>query len=172
LFGLGFAIRGTNWSIRVAAVHAGLGWAIAALVVVQVVGAWLRGTHGGPVDPFTRKRRPAEQWAGDHYNMTMRRVLFEYIHKVAGYVVIALSVVTIASGLVAADAPRWMPLVMVVWWLAMFAIALRLQRAGRCADTYQAIWGVDASLPGNRRRPIGFGILRRSERDLSSGTTG
>jgi hypothetical protein len=42
-----------------------------------------------------------------------------------------------------------------------------LQRAGRCIDTYQAIWGLDPDLPGNRRRPIGFGIVRRPITNVS-----
>ena len=47
-----------------------------------------------------------------------------------------------------------------IWWLAMLGVFIWLQRAGRCVDTYQAIWGLDPNLPGNRRRPIGFGISR------------
>ncbi len=42
----------------------------------------------------------------------------------------------------------------------MLGVFVVLQRAGRCIDTYQAIWGLDPSLPGNRRRPIGLGIVR------------
>jgi hypothetical protein len=47
------------------------------------------------------------------------------------------------------------------WWLMMAGAFVSLQRAGRCIDTYQAMWGLDPDLPGNRRRPIGFGIVRR-----------
>ena len=171
LLGLAFAASEEHWALRIANLHDVVGWAVVLLVLVQIVGAWLRGTHGGPVDPFTRKQRPPEQWAGDHFDMTKRRVVFEYVHKGAGYVVIVLSVSAIASGLVAADAPRWMPLVMIAWWLAMLGGVLWLQRTRRCVDTYQAIWGVDPNLPGNQRRPIGFGILRRSERDLTTETS-
>ena len=93
--------------------------------------------------------------------MTSRRIVFEYIHKYAGYTLLILTVVAISTGLIAADSPRWMPIVMGVWWLLMLCIFLWLQYAGRCVDTYQAIWGPDPSLPGNRRRhPIGLGISR------------
>ena len=166
LLGLGVAASGKSWALQANGLHSALGWAVVLLVVVQIVGASLRGTHGGPVDPFTRRRKPLGEWAGDHFDMTKRRVVFEYIHKGAGYVVIALSAAAIWSGLVIADAPRWMPLVMIAWWLAMFGAALWLQKAGRCVDTYQAIWGVDPDLAGNQRKPIGFGILRRTPRDL------
>jgi hypothetical protein len=142
--------------------HALAGWLIIVLVLVQLVGAWLRGTHGGPVDPFTRQQRPPQQWPGDHYSMTRRRIVFEYVHKIAGYLLLALTVAALLSGLIAADAPRWMPITLGVWWLAMAVVFIALQRAGRCVDTYQAIWGLDPALPGNRRRPIGFGILRAS----------
>jgi hypothetical protein len=131
------------------------------LVLVQVIGARLRGTHGGPVDPFTRKRRPRNLWPGDHFSMTSRRVIFEYVHKAAGYLLLALTVLALCTGLVTADAPRWMLLALGLWWLVMAGIFVWLQRAGRCIDTYQAIWGPDPELPGNRRRPIGFGVVRR-----------
>ena len=141
--------------------HTAAGWLVVFLVLVQLIGAWLRGTHGGPVDPFTRKPRPRAQWPGDHFSMTSRRIIFEYIHKGAGYLLLALTVLALCSGLIAADAPRWMPLSLGVWWLVMAAVFVWLQRTGHCIDTYQAIWGLDPDLPGNRRRPIGFGIVRR-----------
>ncbi len=142
--------------------HVATGWLVLVLVLVQVVSAWLRGTHGGPVEPFTRRQRPPTEWPGDHFSMSKRRIMFEYIHKSAGHVLLALTLVTIPTGLVAADAPRWMPVVMGLWWLAVLGVFVRLQWAGRCVDTYQAIWGLDPELPGYRRRPIGFGIVRRS----------
>ena len=93
--------------------------------------------------------------------MTRRRIIFEYVHKGAGYLLLALTVVALCTGLIAADAPRWMPFVLGVWWLMMAGVFASLQRAGSCIDTYQAIWGLDPDLPGNRRRPIGIGIVRR-----------
>jgi hypothetical protein len=148
--------------------HVAGGWVVLALVLIRVVGSWLRGTHGGPVDPFTRQPRPPEQWPGDHFSMTGRRIVFEYTHKTAGYMLVVLSLVAISTGLMAADAPRWMPIAMGIWWLAMLAVFIWLQSAGRCLDTYQAIWGPGPVLPGNRRRPIGFGIVRRRSAGVRS----
>jgi hypothetical protein len=161
--GLGFALAGRAWQFIWGDLHAAAGWIVIVLLAIQILGAWLRGTHGGPVDPFTRKRRPSAQWPGDHFSMTRRRIVFEYVHKAAGYSLLAGTFVAIPSGLVTADAPRWMPIAMALWWLLMFGVFIRLQLAGRCVDTYQAIWGLDPELPGNRRRPIGIGIVRRSQ---------
>jgi hypothetical protein len=44
--------------------------------------------------------------------------------------------------------------------VAAFAV---LQIRGRAVDTYQAIWGPDLDLPGNRMKPIGFGVRRRGD---------
>lgn len=161
--GLSLCVHKGSWpSISV---HALAGWVVVMLGIAQIGNALLRGTHGGPIDPFTRKLRPPEQWAGDHYCMTRRRVLFEYFHKIIGYIALLLSLGTIMSGLCLTDAPRWM-------WLGFLSIAIlyavifaRLQQRGLCVDTYQAIWGLDRSLPGNlRRHPIGWGIRRDKSR--------
>jgi hypothetical protein len=141
--------------------HALAGWLLIAVGVAQITGALLRGTHGGPVNPFTRQTLPPEQWHGDHYSMTRRRILFEYIHKYTGYAALPVIVIAVLSGLDLADAPRWMWIgagLLLLGFLAVFAV---LQARGRCLDTYQAIWGLDPNLPGNARaRPVGFGILR------------
>lgn len=141
--------------------HVWLGWLTLVLLGVQIVTAVFRGTHGGPIEPFTGRKKPVEEWPGDHYSMTTRRIIFEWIHKFTGYALIISSVLAIFTGLEHAGAPRWMFLgggLLVLMWTG---IALRLQSAGRCLDTYQAIWGLDPSLPGNRRRrAIGLGIRR------------
>lgn len=161
--GLACALAAASWQAPWSSPHAALGWAVIAFVVVQMVSAWQRGTHGGPVNPFTRKRRPPHEWPGDHFSMSPRRIAFEYVHKYAGYALLLLTVTAISTGLVAANSPRWMPVVMGIWWLFMLCVFIWLQRAGRCVDTYQAIWGLDPNLPGNQRRyPIGFGISRKS----------
>jgi hypothetical protein len=70
------------------------------------------------------------------------------------------AVAVVVAGLVLADAPRWMALLLGAWWLALVLAFAALQRAGRCVDTYQAIWGPDPKHPGNRLRPIGWGVRR------------
>ena len=138
--------------------HAAAGWIVLALGGFQIVGSLLRGTHGGPLDPFTRKSRPPEQWPGDHFSFTRRRVVFEYTHKIVGYILVPLSVWTVAGGIAAANAPPWIWLILGAWAIVCVGVFVFLQRTGKCVDTYQAIWGPDESLPGNQRKPIGWGI--------------
>ena len=152
--GVWLAWRNAAGGTALARWHGRLGWAVMALGWLQVLGGMLRGTKGGPTDPR------AVDLAGDHYLMTPRRNLFEYLHKIGGYVALALALAVVPLGLAVADAPRWMWLVIGGWWLALAATVVRLQKSGRCVDTYQAIWGPDPSLPGNRLRPIGWGVCR------------
>jgi len=143
--------------------HGWLGVFVLLLTWLQLVNALLRGTHGGPVDPFTRQKRPVEQWPGDHFSMTRRRIVFEYAHKAIGYLLVVLSAIALLAGLNEADAPRWMWLAIVAWWIVVVAAIAILQWRVGAIDTYQAIWGLDRTLPGYRRAPIGVGITRFDE---------
>ena len=134
-----------------ARLHHLLGWSVAAIAALQVTGGALRGTKGGP---------GAKTMRGDHYDMTPRRILFEWLHKSLGWVAVPLAVTASGIGLAMADAPRWMPLVIALWWIGYLSLFVILQRAGWCVDTYQAIWGNDPAHPGNQRRPIGLGVRR------------
>lgn len=147
--------------------HALAGWFVVLLGVVAIVGSLFRGTHGGPLAPYTRTPTPPGAWGGDHYDMTPRRVFFERVHKSVGYLCLVLSVAAILSGLAAADALIWMWLALAVWWLGFVLVFALLQRQGRCIDTYQAIWGIDERLAGNRVPPIGWGIRRFNRDNLS-----
>ena len=140
--------------------HAIRGWVLLLLACFQIFGSLLRGTHGGPVDRSPSKVHPRQQWPGDHFNMTRRRILFEYSHKIVGYFLVPLTIWQIASGLRDADAPRWLWVLISLWTLAFISAFVKLQLAGKCIDTYQAIWGLDETLPGYRRKPIGWGITR------------
>ena len=131
--------------------HARAGWFIVTLGTVQVASALLRGSKGGP---------GADQFRGDHYDMTPWRILFERLHKSLGWLSLVASIGVILAGLVLVDAPRWMGLSLLAWWLALGYAFTRLQRAGRCIDTYQAIWGPDPAHPGNQRKPVGWGVRR------------
>ena len=139
--------------------HGALGWSIVLLAAAQLVGGALRGTSGHPDVRLDAELR-ATLDAGDHYAMTLRRCVFEYAHKLVGYVALALAGVNIVLGLALTDAPRWMWLVIGAFWVGLAGVALRLQRQGRCVDTYQAIYGPEPGLPGNRRPPIGWGVRR------------
>ena len=131
--------------------HGYLGWVVTVFGAAQVGAGFARGTKGGPHDGAMR---------GDHYDMTPRRKLFERLHKPAGYAALLLALAAVFTGLVVADAPRWMVVVISLWWLALMAGFVWLQKQGRCMDTYQAIWGPDATHPGNRIAPVGWGVKR------------
>jgi hypothetical protein len=135
----------------VARVHALLGWALCLAGWAQVAGGLLRGSKGGPTDSRMR---------GDHYDMTAWRFGFERIHKLLGWLAIAVAVGVVAMGLAVADAPRWMPLVLGAWWVVLAALFVRWQVQGRCIDTYQAIWGPGEHHPGNQMPVVGLGVRR------------
>jgi L-asparagine transporter-like permease len=135
--------------------HVWLGWIVIVACCAQFCSAWLRGSKGGPTDP-----RPDGSLDGDHYDMTSRRRLFEYLHKGVGYAALVLSIAAIVSGLWLVNAPRWMLLVLGVWWLMLVAVWTTLQRRGRAIDTYQAIWGADPKHPGNAAPAVGWGMRR------------
>ena len=139
---------GTSTAARL---HGWAGWALVALGWLQIASSWLRGSKGGPGEPDVH---------GDHYDMTAQRLAFERWHKGMGWLALLASVLVVGLGLVLADAPRWMPLTLAVWWLALGWAFLRLQRAGRCIDTYQAIWGPHPRHPGNSRPATGWGVQR------------
>ena len=154
--GLALILSRPGWS-GLATVHGLLGWSVVALAALQFVSAWLRGSKGGPTAP-----NPDGSWRGDHYDMTARRIAFEYVHKFFGYFAVLLAAAAIASGLWHANAPVWMALAIGLWWALCLAVFLHLQWRGRAFDTYQAHWGADPVHPGNRRPPIGFGIRRHA----------
>ena len=143
--------------------HASLGWLVVLLGWMQLIGGYLRGSKGGPVKLGDGSFAVARIQNGDHYDMTRRRVVFEWAHKLGGYGALMLSLPVTGLGLRRTHAPLWMWLTIVLWWGVLLMVALRLQRAGRCIDTYQAIWGPDARHPGNSRRAIGWGISRYTE---------
>ncbi len=154
LIGAAMAWGRGSYATNVSALHAYLGWSVIALGVLQVLAAWFRGSKGGPTEP---------QMRGDHYDMTRHRLWFERVHKVGGWIAVLLAIATIMLGLIVADAPRWMVAALIGWWLTLIYVGVHLQRAGRCIDTYQAIWGPDKAHPGNHRQPVGWGVRRPLE---------
>lgn len=148
LIGLAHGFKGLSMS------HAWLGYVLLCLAFAQFLGGWLRGSKGGPGEPVLK---------GDHYDMTPRRVLFEYAHKGLGYLALLLALITILTGLWQANAPRWMVVVLGIWWTGLLIVCLVFQKRGMALDTYQAIWGPSLAHPGNRRKPIGWGVARRQD---------
>ncbi len=135
--------------------HAWFGWIVLSLALLQIASGVLRGSKGGPDEAGSGEILP-----GDHYDMTRHRLVFEYIHKFAGYVAVLLSVAAILTGLYQSNGPNWMWLSLLLWWSLLLSAFIAFQRRGMAVDTYEAIWGPDEQHPGNRRRPIGVGVRR------------
>lgn len=112
--------------------HKGFGYSVIGFGLLQVMSAYLRGSKGGPTDI---------QMQGDHFDMTKRRLIFEKYHKSFGYGVLVLVVLATVTGLFATDAPRWMWLIIGLWWLFLILTFAGLQKQARHVDTYTAIWG-------------------------------
>ncbi len=162
--------RTTAGSGNARVLHAWLGWGVLACGALQLLSAHLRGSKGGPTDPRRHADGRVHDWRGDHYDMSARRVAFEWVHKCIGYLSLLLAMGTALLGLNLADAPRWMWLALAAWCCAWIVLFSRLQARGRCIDTYQAIWGPDPMHPGNRVHPIGWGI-RRSQIPIATRPT-
>jgi len=158
LIGLIFVIkqRQINAEHTFYTVHQILGYVVVVIGIMQALSGLLRGSKGGPTDKKLR---------GDHFDMTKRRIIFEFIHKLLGYFVILLSCLAIYSGLVLADAPRWMFLIIIMWWLLLLGIFMWLQKQGRAIDTYQAIWG-DVDNAANKISAIGLGIKKLTKQEF------
>ncbi|MDD9799853.1 MAG: cytochrome and DOMON domain-containing protein [Gammaproteobacteria bacterium] len=134
----------TDWHAAAGLAALGLGW-------LQALSGVLRGSKGGPVDDDGRPN-PLEKIRGDHYDMTLRRRIFEPVHKAGGYLAALAGCAAIALGLLAVGAPWIAWLVFACWLCALAGWFAWLQKSGRWADTYIAIWGPDKRHPGNRAR--------------------
>ena len=151
LFGLGLILQVAQGR----SLHGFLGYVVLFLMLVQVSFGVMRGSKGGPTAPGHDG-----SLSGDHYDMSPRRVIFEYVHKCVGYLTLILAVVVIVMGLWDTNAPRWMWITLTGWWAFLIGFAIMLQARGRAVDTYQAIWGPGPEHPGNHRAPVGWGIRR------------
>lgn len=135
--------------------HRWLGYGVLIGMIAQVLLGLNRGTKGGPT-------APAEDGSlhGDHYNMTPWRRMFEALHKSLGYGVLCLGALAIFAGLWEANGPRWMWIVLILWYGVFVCLFAALQKRGLAIDTYQAIWGMDPSHPGNRGPAPKWGMHR------------
>lgn len=131
-------------------VHATFGVLAIVLGCLQVISAWLRGTHGGkyyhkadPGDPST--------WRGDHFDMTPRRRMFEAYHKTAGYFAGFFSVGAVASGLMQFPMPVLTGVILTTA-LVILVLCIILERMGLRYDGYRAAFGNDPDHPYNRAR--------------------
>ena len=124
--------------------HGILGTAVLVALIIQVLLGLFRGSKGGPT-----ARAPDGSLSGDHYDMTTRRRWFEALHKTLGYCVLVLGAITIIYGLLHANGPNWMWVVLVLWWLGLVVASVVLEQRGMAMNSYQAIWGNDPAHPGN-----------------------
>lgn len=130
--------------------HATAGIAAMWLAGIQIAGGLLRGSKGGPMADDGRPN-PPEKIRGDHYDMTRRRLVFEFLHKKIGYVTLAVGGAAAVLGLRQTDA-HWAAYAALIVWVGILAAwFFRLQKSGKWVGTYQAIWGADERHPGNRR---------------------
>lgn len=138
--------------------HSYLGAGVLFLLLLQFSSGLLRGTKGGPA-----LRGEMGSVRGDHYDMSLRRRAFERIHKSMGYLTLVLAAVTVYAGLWHVNGPRWMWLLISVWYVVLVLLYIALQKAGRAADTYEAIWGPGPEHPGNSLPSRRWGMRRRLE---------
>lgn len=71
----------------------------------MVLGA-VRGTKGGPTNKRADPALP-ETWRGEHYDMTLRRRIFEQLYKGIGYPAIFLAVPVAWLGFDMLERRRW-----------------------------------------------------------------
>jgi len=131
-------------------VHSIFGLTTIILGSLQIVSAWLRGTHGGryyhnadPDDPST--------WQGDHFDMTPRRQKFEAYHKTAGYFAGFFAVGAVASGLMQYPMPVLTGVILVTA-LVVLALCIVLEQKGLRYDGYRAAFGNSPDHPHNKAR--------------------
>lgn len=152
---VGLALAGTAVALVVSqgfsgSVHAVFGLGATAMGVLQIVSAWLRGSHGGREGAASDPERP-ETWRGDHYDMTPQRRWFEAYHKSAGYLTLALALAAAASGLLqfrAAAAALVVAAAVLAGLLAMVVFEAR----GMRQDTYRSVYGNHPDHPYNKAR--------------------
>ena len=131
-------------------VHSIFGITTITLGCLQVITALFRGTHGGryynnadPDDPAT--------WHGDHFDMTLRRRLFEAYHKNAGYLAGFFAIGAVASGLMQYHMPVLTGIALVMA-LVLFAAWAVFEFKGMKYDGYRAVFGLNPEHPHNKAR--------------------
>ena len=140
--------------------HRWLGYSVLSLMIAQVGLGMMRGSKGGPTAPA-----PDGSLHGDHYDMTPWRRMFELCHKTFGYGALVLAAATILVGLWDANGPRWMWVFLGLWWTGLVCLFVILQHRGMAVDTYQAIWGTDATHPGNQGPAPKWGMRRPTQNE-------
>jgi hypothetical protein len=133
-------------------VHSMFGIMTIILGCLQIVSAWLRGTHSGryyfkadPDDPST--------WHGDHFDMTPRRRKFETYHKTAGYFAAFFAVGAVASGLMQFPMPVLTGVILITA-LVVLVLCIVPEHNGLRYDGYRAAFGNNPDHPNKARKDI------------------
>lgn len=154
-FAIGLSLAGLAVALAVSggfsgSIHSIFGITAIALGCLQIVSAWLRGTHGGryyfkadPDDPST--------WHGDHFDMTPRRRIFEAYHKAAGYFAGFFAAGAAASGLMQFPMPVLAGIALTSI-LAVLGLCVLLEHKGLRYDGYRAAFGNNPDHPYNKAR--------------------
>ena len=131
-------------------VHSIFGISTIVFGCLEVVSAWLRGTHGGKYYANADLDDPST-WHGDHYGMTPRRQRFEAYHKTAGYLAGFFAFGAVASGLMRYPMPIFTNVLLVVV-LVIFVACIVWEYKGRAYDTYLSCFGDEPDNPRNKIR--------------------
>lgn len=137
--------------INLSPLHAKLGIAVLLLSLNQILLGMFRGSKGGPVDK-NGKPLPEELWRGDHYDMTLYRRGFEFLHKNLGYVTLLVAQLTIYTGLFLFELNGYFYLAVFLIQCLFMVLMAFFMRKGLYINSYQAIWGYDPVHPGNRKQ--------------------
>ncbi|WP_131118801.1 cytochrome b561 domain-containing protein [Lichenihabitans psoromatis] len=125
---------------HVGTVHGVCGLVVMVFAWLQVLSPLLRGTKGGPTDSGA-EAAIASTWRGDHYDMSLRRRLFETWHKTIGWGLLVLAQITIILGADLAGSPDWLCILLAVSMMAIVLAILDSHIRGRWVDTHAALWG-------------------------------
>jgi len=149
--GAGLAVWALG-GISLASTHAQWGFAVVVLGWLQLFIALQRGTHGGPwgLSRNVENILPRDQWFGDHYNMTLRRRIFEVVHIWTGYPTAIAGLVAVALGIDGYGLAWPWQVAYGAWVLAILLAYWKFTRDRRRVPTYQSIWGLAPEHPGNR----------------------
>lgn len=154
-FAVGMSVAGTVVALVVSkgfsgTIHSAFGLATVAFGCLQLISAWLRGTHGGRYY-YTGKPDKPETWRGDHFDMTPRRRRFETYHKTAGYFTMFCAAGAIGSGLMQYPMPA-LAVGIALITATFLIVSLNREHGGKRYDTYRAVFGNDPEHPFNKVR--------------------
>jgi hypothetical protein len=131
---IGFVAMVSMVGFKLDSTHTQIGMIVVVIGWLQLLSGWFRGSKGGPTEPTMR---------GDHYDMSFRRHVFQWLHKSLGWSVLALAFSAIWTGMSLMGFPN-IAFVLLSAAAGVFVIAaVILQQQGRQVSTYRAIWGVE-----------------------------